>query len=173
MSRWLAWSPLVVLAALVALFVGWSLKRDPHVSPAALVGHPVPAVLVTPLAGGPATPLNGAIRGPALLNVFASWCAPCRVEHPRLLELKARGVRIVGLAWRDDPTKTQGLLDELGNPYDLVLTDQPDRAGIELGVSGVPETYVIDSRGVVVDKLSAPMTPEDEETLYRRLKSVR
>ncbi|MBS0297337.1 MAG: DsbE family thiol:disulfide interchange protein [Proteobacteria bacterium] len=158
---------------MVALFLGWSLRRDPHVSPNALVGRPVPAVTVTGLASGQDQPLNGAIRGPALLNVFASWCAPCRVEHPRLMELKARGVRIVGLAWKDDPAKTQGLLDELGNPYDLVLTDQPDRAGIELGLSGVPETYVIDSHGVVVDKLSAPITPEDEEALYRRLKSVR
>jgi cytochrome c biogenesis protein CcmG/thiol:disulfide interchange protein DsbE len=164
-KRLLAFTPLLVLALLAAMFVGWSLKRDPHVRPAALVGKPLPAIAVAPLAGGAPEPLNTAVKGPALVNVFASWCAPCREEHPELLRLSRKGVRIIGVAWKDDPAKTRALLEEIGDPYQFVLADQDGRAGIELGVSGVPETYAVDKRGMIVAKESEPMTPETADRL--------
>ena len=96
--RRLAWIPLVLLAGAVILFAGFALRRDPHVAPAALVGRPVPAVQTAALAGGPARPIREALgQGPVLINFFASWCAPCAQEHPQLMALRARGVRIVGI----------------------------------------------------------------------------
>lgn len=169
MKRWLAFIPLGALLALGVMFYGWTLKRDPHVSPDAMVGKPLPAVAVAPLNGGPATPLNQAIKGPALVNVFASWCAPCRIEHPELLRLKAQGVRIVGVAWKDDPAKTRAELAELGDPFTAVFADQDGRAAIELGISGAPETFVVNSKGVIVGKWPAPMTPQDADRLAKEL----
>ena len=99
MNRWLALLPLVALVALAALFVGWSLNRDPQVKPDAMVGKPVP-VTVLPLLNGPGELdlKTAGVGKPMIVNVFASWCAPCRIEHPRLMALKAQGVRLVGVA---------------------------------------------------------------------------
>ncbi len=172
MKRWLAFIPLGVLLALGALFAGWSLKRDPHVTPDALVGKPLPDVALKPIDGGAPVALNQAARGPALVNVFASWCAPCRVEHPELLRLQAQGVRIIGVAWKDDPAKTKAELLELGDPFTAVFDDHDGKAAIELGVSGAPETYVVNSKGVVVDKWPAPMTPQDADRLAKELRDA-
>jgi cytochrome c biogenesis protein CcmG/thiol:disulfide interchange protein DsbE len=169
MKRWVAIIPLAALAALAVMFFGWTLKRDPHVSPDELVGKPVPAVAVDPLAGGAPTPLNAAVQGPALINVFASWCAPCRTEQPQLLRLKKRGVRIIGVAWKDDPAKTQTLLGEIGDPFASVYSDRNGRAAVELGISGAPETFVVNSKGVIVDKWPAPLTDDDADRLVREL----
>ena len=97
MNRWLALIPLAVLAALAALFVGWSLKRDPAFKPDALVGQTIPETVLPLLSGDQSGPGNldlktAGVGRPMLVNVFASWCAPCRIEHPKLLALKARGI---------------------------------------------------------------------------------
>ena len=104
-----------------------------------------------------------------MVNVFASWCAPCEIEAPILVELKARGVRIVGVAYKDDPEKTRAFLGRTGDPYARVLVDQEGRAGIELGISGVPETYLVDGSGRILDKISAPLTEADAARLLARL----
>lgn len=163
MSRWLALAPLVVLAALAALFVGWSLKRDPQVKPDALVGRPVPETVLPLLdgdrAGEAMLDLKTAGRGrPMVVNLFASWCAPCRIEHPQLLELQRRGVAVVGVAYKDDPAATRAFLDELGDPYALILVDAEGRAGLDLGVSGVPESFAVDALGRITAKHSGPLT---------------
>lgn len=177
MSRWLALAPLVVLAALAALFIGWSLKRDPEYRPDALVGRPVPETvlpLLTPDGVGPGNVdlKTAGVGRPMIVNLFASWCAPCRVEHPRLMALKARGVTIVGVAYKDDPAATRAFLEELGNPYSMVLVDAEGRAGLDLGVSGVPESFVVDAWGKVIAKSSGPVvTDADEarlESAYRQ-----
>jgi cytochrome c biogenesis protein CcmG/thiol:disulfide interchange protein DsbE len=166
-KRALAFAPLVALALLSVLFVGWSLKRDPEVRPDALVGEPLPAVALAPLDGGAPVPLDAAVRGPALVNVFASWCVPCEVEHPELVRLQAAGVPIVGVAYKDErtPNATQGFLERLGDPYEVVLKDPDGRAGIELGVSGVPETYVVGADGTVLAKHAGPLLKTDADRL--------
>jgi cytochrome c biogenesis protein CcmG/thiol:disulfide interchange protein DsbE len=171
--RLVAFLPLIALVALAVLFVGWSLKRDPNVKPDALVGKPLPATLVTPLAGGPEQPLTAALQGPTVVNVFASWCVPCRVEQPQLLRLKTEGVRMVGVAYKDKPAATADYLAEFGDPYAVVLSDVPGRAGIDLGVSGVPETYLVDGSGRVLFKHSAPLTDDDAAELLRRWRRLR
>ena len=171
MSRWFSIVPLVVLAALAALFIGWSLKRDPQFKPDALVGQTVPETVLPILQDGVAGPQNVDIRTagvgkPMIVNVFASWCAPCRVEHPQLLKLQAQGIAVVGIAYKDEPEATQAFLDELGDPFELVLVDQDGRAGLDLGISGVPESFAVNAMGEVVAKSSGPLlTDEDLRSL--------
>lgn len=167
MSRWLSIIPLVVLAALAVLFVGWSLKRDPAVKPDALVGQPIPETVLPMLTGDQAGPgfldlKTAGVGRPMLVNVFASWCAPCRVEHPKLMALKARGVAVVGVAWKDDPVATRRFLDELGDPYSMVLVDRDGRAGLDLGITGAPETFAVNAMGEVVAKFSGPLVDDAE-----------
>lgn len=171
MKRILAFLPLIALVALAALFIGWSLKRDPQFKPDALVGKPVPASLVTPLAGGAPVPLNEAVQGPALVNVFASWCAPCREENAELMRVKGEGVRIVGLAWKDQPDNTRAFLSDLGDPFAVVVGDQQGESGVELGISGVPETFAVDAHGKIVAKHTGPLMPGDSDRLVAALRA--
>lgn len=175
MSRWLTVIPLVVLAALALLFIGWSLQRDPEYRPDAIVGQPVPETVLPILQGDVAGPQNvdlktAGVGRPMLVNLFASWCAPCRIEHPQLMALKAQGVAVVGVAYKDDPIATRAFLDELGDPFTMVLVDQDGRAGLDLGVSGVPETFAVDAMGRIVAKASGPLlTQADVDRLVTAL----
>ena len=176
MTRWLAVIPLVALVALVifgavrlADFTGRSMAggRSAEYRPDALVGQPVPETVLPMLTGTQAGPGNvdlktAGVGKPMLINVFASWCAPCRVEHPKLMALKARGVAVVGVAWKDEPAATRAFLDELGNPYSMVLVDQDGRAGLDLGITGAPETFAVDAMGNVVAKFSGPLLEDAE-----------
>ena len=163
MKRWLALLPLVVLVGLAILFAGWALNRDPAYKPDALVGQPVPETVLPMLTGDVAGPGQVDIRTagvgrPMLVNMFASWCAPCRIEHPALMALKDQGIAIVGIAYKDEPAATREFLDELGDPFSMVLVDAEGQAGLDLGIAGVPETYVVDAYGRVVAKHTGPLT---------------
>ena len=167
MNRWLSLIPLVVLVALAALFIGWSLKRDPAVKPDALVGQAIPETVLPILTGDQPGPgqvdlKTAGVGRPMLVNVFASWCLPCKVEHPKLMALKARGVAVVGVAWKDAPADTRAFLDELGDPYSMVLVDEEGRAGLDLGITGAPETFAVNAMGKVVAKSSGPMVDDAE-----------
>ena len=168
MKRWLAFAPLLILIALAILFAGYELRRDPHVQPHALVGKPMPALSLPELATGTATPIRAPSDGPILVNFFASWCAPCEVEHPQLMALKAQGVKIVGIAYKDAPANTQAFIGRLGDPFAARLVDRDGRAGLEFGVTGVPETYLVGSDGVIIAKHTGPLTPDAAEDLLRK-----
>ncbi len=169
MSRWLALAPVAVLLALTVLFVGYALRHDPHVRPAALVGKPAPQTALRPLGGGQARIPTVAVKGPVLVNFFGSWCAPCVEEAPALMALKSEGVQIIGVAYKDQDPNTQAYLRNYGDPYQAVLTDPGGRAGVEWGISGVPETFAIDASGRIVAKRSEPLTPQDAEALVESL----
>lgn len=173
MRRLLPFLPLLALAALVALFAVFALQRDPQVKPDALVGKPLPQVMTPTLVGGEAVPLRAVVEGPTILNVFASWCAPCELEHPQLLRLRDAGVRVVGLAYKDEPAKTAAFLNRLGDPFAQVLTDRDGRAGVDLGISGVPETYLVGPDGVIRAKHTGPLTEESAGTLLEQARSLR
>uniref|UniRef100_B0T699 Periplasmic protein thiol--disulphide oxidoreductase DsbE n=1 Tax=Caulobacter sp. (strain K31) TaxID=366602 RepID=B0T699_CAUSK len=170
MRRFVAFAPLVVLLALAALFAGYALKHDPRVQPHALVGKPVPAVVLPDLDTGARVALSDPSKGPRLINFFASWCAPCRVEQPQLMALKAQGVTVIGVAYKDEPARTQAFLAELGDPFAAKLVDRDGRAGIEFGVTGVPETYLVGADGVILAKHSGPLTDSDVRDMLGKLR---
>ena len=168
MSRWLAILPMVALLALGGLFYFYALKRDPQVQPQALVGKMVPDLtLPTLVEGQPVRIRELAADGPMVLNLFASWCAPCEVEHPILMGLRGQGIRVVGIAYKDAPPNAQAFLTRLGNPYATALVDRDGRAGVELGVTGVPETYVIGRVGTVLAKHTGPLDQAQAERLAK------
>lgn len=169
MTRWLTILPLVVLAALAALFGLYGLHHDPKVQPHAMVGKPMPDLALPALEDGRPVRLRELTAGgPVIVNFFASWCAPCEVEAPQLNALAARGVRIVGVAYKDAPAKTQAFLARLGDPYVQRLSDPDGRAGVEFGVTGVPETYLVGRDGVILDKHTGPLEAADVDALARR-----
>jgi cytochrome c biogenesis protein CcmG/thiol:disulfide interchange protein DsbE len=168
MNRWLAVVPLVVLVALGLLFATFGLHHDPHVTPAALVGKPLPARALAPLTGGAPVSLAAQVKGPTLVNAFASTCVPCVEESPALMALKAEGARIVGVAYKDDPDKTKSFLARYGDPFALVLMDRDGRGGVDLGISGVPETFLVGANGVVLAKHIGALDPKDAEALLEQ-----
>ena len=148
MSRWLSLVPLLILLALAAYFA-IGLRTDTRTIQTVLIDKPLPAFDLAqfPDDGKRVTPesLKGRVT---LLNIFASWCISCRVEHPVFLKLaKEQRVEIIGLAWKDKPDELKLWLEELGNPYATIADDRIGRTAIDLGVTGAPETYVIDKNG--------------------------
>lgn len=170
MKRWLAFLPLVALALMAVLFVGYSLKRNPQVQPDAMVGKPMPALSLPDLTTGRPLTLAQAAKDPVLINFFASWCAPCEIEHPELMRLQASGVPIVGVAYKDAPENSTAFIGRLGDPFRVKLIDRDGRAGLEFGVTGVPETYLIGSDGTILAKHSGPLTRADSEALLAKVR---
>lgn len=150
--------PPLVFAGLAALFWFGMQRTDPDALPTAFAGKPAPAVAATPLGDGP-VPTDAALRdqGLTLVNFWASWCAPCRQEHPVLERLAGEGVRIVGINYKDQPANALGFLKELGDPYALKGADATGRMGLNWGLYGVPETFVVDGTGSVVARIAGPV----------------
>jgi cytochrome c biogenesis protein CcmG/thiol:disulfide interchange protein DsbE len=164
--------PLLVIAAMFTGF-GYQLLsgNDPSLVPSALIDDPVPTVELPPLkAEKPGFGPNDFGGEPILVNVFASWCVPCRVEHPLITALAERhDITVYGLNSKDQRDAAIRWLDELGDPYDKIGYDPTGRAGIEWGVYGYPETFIISPDGRVVFKHVGPISPRliDNEILPR------
>ena len=154
--------PLLALVALIAVFAT-SIDRDPSLVRSVLIDKPVPqftlpAVAPLGVPGFDTASLKGEVT---VVNVFASWCIPCRAEHPLLVGVKdIAGVRLFGINQADTPENAKKFLDELGNPYDAVGADRDRRVSIDWGVYGVPETFVVDAKGIITFKITGPLTPE-------------
>jgi cytochrome c biogenesis protein CcmG/thiol:disulfide interchange protein DsbE len=155
------------------LFVG--LSHDPREIPSPLIDKPAPAFSLNQLHEPQKTLGTPDMKGKVwLLNVWASWCVSCREEHPLLVALgKADIVPIIGLNYKDDPSAGKGWLTQHGNPYNVSVMDRDGRVGIDWGVYGVPETFVVDKNGVVRYKQIGPITADALEKtilpLVRRL----
>jgi cytochrome c biogenesis protein CcmG/thiol:disulfide interchange protein DsbE len=167
--------PLAGFAGL-ALLLGVGLGLKPREVPSPFIGKPAPAFSLPQLHQPQQQLAPGDMQGQVwLLNVWASWCAPCREEHPLLVTAaRERQVPIVGLNYKDDPRNAQEWLRKLGDPYVGIGVDASGRVGIDYGVYGVPETFVIDKSGVVRFKHIGPMTPQvwerDVLPLVKRLR---
>lgn len=155
----------VVLLGLLAALAYLRLGKDPSVLPSALIDRPAPEFALPPLLDGVPGLATADLRGQvALVNIFASWCAPCRVEHPVFLRLKEEGrVAIYGINYKDKPEDATAWLQRLGNPYTRIGADREGRASIEWGVYGVPETFVIDREGRIRYRHVGPVQPRDLE----------
>lgn len=148
MKRALLWAPLGSIALLIVIFAIALLAPAPRESDP-LRDAPLPALPLEAFAGPyPGFETDG-IEGPYLLNVWASWCPPCRVEHPFLMELSEDAKPIYGVVYKDDPGDAIGFLNELGNPFTALMADPDGRAGLELGITGAPETFLVDEAGIV------------------------
>jgi cytochrome c biogenesis protein CcmG/thiol:disulfide interchange protein DsbE len=165
--RWLALLPLAVFAALAALLFVRLYAGDPSRLPSALIGESAPPLTLPGLDG--ATGLTDAdLRQGhvSVVNVFGSWCEPCRLEHPNLMalasdeELKEKGVVVYGVAQKDSPENVRRFLGALGDPYAKVGLDAIGRAGIDWGVYGVPETFIVRGDGTIAYKVIGPMSAE-------------
>lgn len=144
------------------IFLAVGLRLNPRDIPSPFIGKPAPSFRLAQLDDPGKTISNGDMAGQVwLLNVWASWCGSCRVEHPVLMDLaKSRAVTMIGLDYKDQRDEGSKWLREHGNPYLVSAFDADGRVGIDYGVYGVPETFVIDKKGVIRMKFTGPLTPE-------------
>ena len=153
--------PLLLFTALALYFaIALVSGRDPRELPSALLDKPAPAFDLPGLAGDARLTMESLRGEVVVLNFFASWCAPCRVEHPLLLRLaRQEKAHVVGIAYKDRPEDSRRFLAELGDPYRATGIDRDGRVGIDFGLYGVPETYVIDRQGNIRKRFVGALTP--------------
>jgi cytochrome c biogenesis protein CcmG/thiol:disulfide interchange protein DsbE len=165
----------LILIGLVAYFV-WSRSSgpSPDTGPTEIVGRDLPATAqVTRLTGGDLYPLSQEVVGVTVVNFFGSWCAPCRAENPVLLQLQGEGVRVIGVAVRDDPAATQQFLDDLGDPFFRVLSDRPGETLTHLGLGGdVPQTLVVAADGEVLFHHAGALVGTDGEAALVEIREL-
>ena len=161
--------PLVIFTALAGLFLfQLTLGNDPKKIPSALINKPAPEFELVALedvvrdgAPVPGFSHEDLIGNVSVVNIFASWCGPCRQEHPLLEDLgKLEGFQLLGINYKDKPENARRFLGSLGNPYDRIGTDNTGRAAIDWGVYGVPETFIVDKTGTIRYKYIGPLNPE-------------
>lgn len=161
-------APPLIFAGLAGLFI-WGMGRDdPNNLPSTRIGQTAPPLELTQL--GSEEPFGDeTLRKPGvkLVNFWASWCAPCRAEHPVLEALAEDGVQIYGVNYKDQPDKALAFLQDLGNPYAGLGADTSGRTALEWGVYGVPETYVIDGDGTILLRFAGPITQRSLESSIR------
>lgn len=173
-SRWAIWLPLGLFAAFVVLvLIGLLRPADRNVA-STLVGKPVPAFDLPPaLPGRPGLDSKVLANGkPHLVNIFASWCLPCRVEAPQLGALARAGVPIEGISVRDTTEALQGFLTQYGDPFQRIGADDDGKVQLALGSSGVPETYVVDGKGVIRYQHIGEIRPEHVPLLLDKLREA-
>lgn len=168
-SRLLYLLPVLAFGALALLFLLRLSSGDPSQVPSALIGRPVPSFALDPLPGlvAQGQPVPGLSDADlkagrvTIVNVWASWCGPCRQEHPLLMELaRDPSVRVVGIAYKDNSENARRFLGALGNPFAAVGIDPNGRAAIDWGVYGVPETFLVGPDGTIRHKQIGPLSPE-------------
>lgn len=175
MNRLKLFIPLMIFAVLAILF--WrGLSLDPTEMPSSRVGDPVPAFSLPTVRDADARITEQTFKGEvSLVNVWATWCAACRIEHPFLVQLAEEGMPIYGINYKDDVEEAKRWLAQLHDPYRLSVVDQDGRLGVDLGVFGAPETYVVDKQGVIrhrhVGIIDQRVWDEELGPLVERLKA--
>ena len=159
MRKLLLFLPILFFAIFIALaFVGMQ-RDDPIALPSTSIGQTAPLVQLQRLEGNkPFAQSDLAAAGVKLVNFWASWCAPCRAEHPTLMDLSQKGIPVYGVNYKDDPAKALAFLQELGNPYTLSGTDPDAKMALDWGVYGLPETFILGPDGTVLLRVTGPLT---------------
>ena len=162
MSRLLPFIGFMLLVGLFGFGIWWNTQHDQNAIPSPLLDKPAPTFNLPQLYEPTRMVSKADLLGkPYLLNVFASWCIECGVEHPVLTaEGPTLGVQLVGYNYKDAPDDAKGWLAKHGNPYDLLIADEPGRTAIDFGVYGAPESFLIDAKGVIRYKHIGPLTPD-------------
>lgn len=152
--------PLTVFL-IMAVYFAIGLTKDPKILPSALIDKPIPEFVLPPIEGGPGKGFSSADlrgKGVSVVNVFASWCVPCRIEHPQITRLaQLKVATLYGLNYKDKPENALKWLAELGDPYAAHGADPRGRVGIDFGVYGIPETFIIDTDGIIRYKYVGPI----------------
>jgi cytochrome c biogenesis protein CcmG/thiol:disulfide interchange protein DsbE len=161
-ARLLPLAGFVLVLALLGFGIYWSQSHDPREVPSPLIGKPAPQFSL-PILGDPSKKISSAdLAGePYMLNVFASWCFACREEHPILMrEGKRLGIKLIGFNYKDEPEDAKRWIAQYGDPYDTTIADFPGDIAIDFGVTGAPETFLVDAKGIIRYKYISPITPE-------------
>ena len=168
MARWLMVLPPVLFAGLAGLFYSGMHRENPGELQSVFVGHPAPAVPATTLPGIPGLSDADLRTGKVtVVNFWATWCPPCRAEHPVLKKMAADGVRVGGVNIMDDDAKAVEYLAEEGNPFIGVATDPKGRNRVEWGVTAPPETFIVGGDGTVLFRFVGPLVGTDYETRFK------
>lgn len=172
MKRWLAVIPLVILVGLVGVALSRLTAKDPTPGTFSSPQRPAPVIEMASLSGDPIR--IEAFKGrPVIVNFWASWCTPCLAEHPVLMQLKDQGVEIVGVVYKDKAEPAERWLAGKGDPYSAVAMDPEGEAGLAFGIAGVPESFLIDASGQIIQTLRGPLDPSNAQAFldaYRAAK---
>jgi cytochrome c biogenesis protein CcmG/thiol:disulfide interchange protein DsbE len=173
--RILLWLPLVAFLIVLGLVASGLIRPHDASVRSQMVGKPLPAFTLPSVRPGqpPVTAASFADGKVRLLNVFGSWCGPCAIEMPQLLQLKQAGVTIEGVASRDKPADSLAFLQRYGDPYDRIGDDAASAVQIAIGSSGVPESYVIDGKGVIRLQHIGPIGPQDIDDILAAVRDAR
>lgn len=159
--------PLVIFAALAGLFAGGMYRDNPGEVPSTRVGQVAPPLPDQVLAGQELLTAELLASGEVtLVNFWASWCPPCRAEHPVLLQMQADGIRVAGVNFRDPRENAEGFLDELGDPFFAGVFDRQGRTALDWGVTAPPETFIVDGDGTVLFRFQGPLLGTDYERRF-------
>lgn len=159
--------PLVFLALAALFFFGMNREGADQLE-STREGGPVPPMTVESFPGEEGFTIETLADGEVkLVNFWASWCAPCRAEHANLMAFAEEGIPIYGINYKDEPAKGRAFLDELGNPFVAVVSDSSGRTGLDWGLYGVPETFVVDGDGIIVKRFAGPITGQIPENIIR------
>jgi len=177
MTSFMRFIPLLIVASIFIVFLlMMGGERNPKEIKSVLIGKPAPAFSLPALMEGaaPVTEANLKTGKPILVNFFASWCAPCRAEHENLMFLAhEKGISIIGIAYKDTPAKSQAFLAELGTPFASVAQDLEGRVGIDWGITGVPETFLVDGDGIIRYRHWGPIVGDSlEKRLLPQLEEI-
>ena len=162
MARFTYLIPVLLFVGLAGVF-GVRLLSAPEAPSSPFLGQPMPGLSLAVFgADADAAPMTSAVFAEApvsVINFWASWCTPCHAEHPQMMALsRLAGVQMIGINYKDSAQKAQQMLDKLGNPYDVVAVDPMGRTGIDWGITGVPETFVVDDNGVLLLRYAGPLS---------------
>jgi cytochrome c biogenesis protein CcmG, thiol:disulfide interchange protein DsbE len=159
MKKWLLILPLALFMGIAAIFAGQLIYKRVVSHPSALKNKPAPSVVFEGFEGGKPFSIADFKGEVVVLNLFASWCPPCREEHPQLVTLsKKSGFKLIGIDYKDNAENARKFLSQFGNPYALIGSDTKGRIALEWGVYGIPETFIINKQGIVAYKFIGPIS---------------